>query len=68
MELYEKMCKICKKSGQLEYFIEVRNVILCKNCHGIFEQKKSNEIYPNINSKNFLKSFIQKIFRKNDSW
>jgi len=64
MELREEMCKICKKSGQLEYFIEVRNIMLCKNCHGIFEQKKSNEIYPNINSKNFLKLFIQKSISK----
>ena len=58
MELCEEMCKLCKKSGQLEYLIEIKKIILCKNCHGIFRVKKPNQISPSLNSTNFLKLFI----------
>ena len=73
MEVNEKACKICKKSGQLEYFFKntegstwkitnLRQVLSCKNCHGVF--REYNESYPTISSKSFLQTHIAKRISK----
>ena len=73
MDVSKKMCAICKKSGQLEYFFKntkgsswkntsLRQVFSCKNCHGAFREYE--EVYPTISSRSFLQTYIAKYISK----
>jgi len=73
MGIDKKMCRICKKSGQLEYFFKntkdspwkvtsLEQVFSCKNCHGAFREYET--VYPTISSKSFLRKYFAKYISK----
>lgn len=59
------VCKACKQSSDLSYFIEKKKVILCSYCKSIYNEENIDEKIPSIVSKESrIKISIQKQFSK----